>query len=125
MSVSVYNLFNDKLKEWIDDLITVFPNEPYFPFYKTLLSNTIWFDKTLLNKWFKYYMTPEYRNQILNKNDQFFLQESYTEMANTDGADLNFINKLKELWHLLGEQDKEMMWRYIQCLMVIDSKIPA
>jgi hypothetical protein len=28
------------------------------------------------------------------------------------------------LWHLLSSEDKEMMWRYIQCLMVIDGKIP-
>jgi hypothetical protein len=124
-SSSFYTLFNDKVCEWIDDLINVFPNEPYFPLYKTLLKNTVWFDKTLINKWFKYYITPEYRIQIINRNDQFFLQESYQDAVENEGADLNFINKLKELWYLLKDHDKEMVWRYIQCLLVIDNKIPA
>ena len=123
MSSSLYRLFNEKILEWIEDLINVFPNEQYFPLYKTLLSNTVWMNNTLPNKWFKYYMTPEYREQIINRNEQFFLQQSYDTMVEKDGADLNFINKLKELWHLLSAQDKEMMWRYIQCLIVIDSKI--
>jgi hypothetical protein len=124
MSNSLYRLFNEKISEWIEDLINVFPNESYFPLYKTLFNNTVWLNNTLANKWFKYYMTPDYRQQILNRNEEFFLQQSYDNMAEQNGADLNFINKLKELWHLLSSEDKEMMWRYIQCLMVIDGKIP-
>ena len=123
MSSSLYSLFNEKIQEWIDDLINVFPNEPYFPFYKTLFANTIWLNKTLPNKWFKYYLTADYLQQILNRNEQFFLQENYNDMAVQDGADLNFINKLKELWHLLSPQDKDNMWKYIQCLLIIDNKI--
>ena len=94
MSTSLYRLFNDKIKEWIDDLINVFPNETYFPFYKTLLSNTVWINPSLPNNWFKYYLTPEYREQILNRNEQFFLQQSFGTIVENDGGDMNFINKL-------------------------------
>jgi hypothetical protein len=67
-------------------------------------------------------MTTEYEAKIMAKDENFFIHADMTELANTQGFDIDIISRLKSIWGTLNESDKEAIWKYIQLLVLLNKK---
>ena len=61
-----------------------------------------------------------YGDKINTKNEDFFLEEC---VYNAQYADINIVNKLKNKWRTLNDDNKEVVWKYLHVLMALNSKV--
>lgn len=118
-------VFNKTLTEFIDDLIFICPDIPDL----RVLQSTFRFCTNVNDKFgielFYQCVTAPYKDLIFVKDEQFFLQENYTEYQPymlEYGTDLNIIEKLKSIWKQLDADNKEKVWKYLQALILLNNK---
>jgi hypothetical protein len=121
-----YNLFNEKMLEFAKDLCDVFPNVAEFKRFRSgvlMLQNLE--PKTLENI-FRTYVVEKYKDQLLMKDESFFLEHTDFEIYSqrTDYW-LSLIDQLKEMWKTLDQDNKEIVWKYFHVLIVISDKCHA
>jgi hypothetical protein len=117
--VKYYQLFNNKMSEFIKDLINVFPEDKDFKLFKNS------FDLLKINKEdqpCKVFSSviKNFKDQILIKDEDFFLKRDYTDVIEVD-VTTSLIDKLKNYWVAL-ENDKDIVWNYLILLIKISDK---
>lgn len=118
-------LFNKKMMEFIDDLILLCPELKDFKILKTASTLMMMTDKDFVRTVFNWGVTAPFEQNILDRNEVFFLQQSfnaYTPYLQQYGNDLNVIKALKTIWADLGSENKEAVWRYLQVLVILDKR---
>lgn len=123
--VDNFDLFNMKIMEFADDLIYICPEVSDFRIFKTACEWAIGMDKKNAYNIFKMCIGQPYEQQILTRDEKFFLQESYDEYQpyiQMYGQDLNITNKLKKIWSTLDQVNKDNIWKYFQLLLVLSKK---
>ena len=73
------------------------------------------------------YVLP-YKTQIDNRDERFFIDHSFEEVANKNGngeMTFNLVRKLKEYWTDFSDQNKDSTWRYFEVLNKISDKIKS
>jgi len=127
-----YEIFNNKLTNFIDDLIIVFPNDNDFKLFKNTINLVKLANNKLLLKYFKLGVNEEFQNNILNKNEKFFLDNNYRSVLdnskiatviNKDNVNDKLIEKLKEYWTQLNDDNIETVWNYFNILLQLSKKI--
>lgn len=116
-----WQLFNAKLLEFMQDLIDTYKQDSDFVVCKNLLDISISYDHTMPQQIFHTYVVDKYEKQIVTGNEEFFLQETYDPSV----TDIQFVNKLKQMWKTLDPGNKEIVWKYMQVLVVLDRKCTA
>lgn len=120
-------LFNTKADEFCKDLVTTFPEVNEFKQLKSgllLLKNV---DEKKPRDFFQNYVATNYRMQILEKDESFFLNE----MQNKGQTGIEtpqwerVISLLRGLWSTLNADNKESIWKYFQVLIAINDKYLA
>jgi hypothetical protein len=111
-------LFNRKLVEFIDDLIVTFPDFQDLTVYRGLLLAAVAIDKTSPQTVFNNTVAIPYEAHILEKNEEFLINESYTQ----SGADQGLVDKLKVIWKGMDADNKEIVWKYMQVLIALNRK---
>lgn len=111
----IVNTFFDQLLTFLKELTAMYPDDPDFP----LASTTIRLMKTttpvFLIKQF-YDSSKGFEDQILSKNEHFFLDHSFEELKNDDSFDFNILGKLKGYVQAMSSTSKEAVWIYVQNL---------
>lgn len=118
-------MFNKKLLEFAKDLVYIFPTVSSFYTFKTACEWSICIDKSSPQSFFNTLVVEPFKDKILVKDESFFLYESYEEYSeymNHYGHDLNLVNKLKQIWQTLDDENKEIIWKYMQVLLCISLK---
>ena len=94
---SYLTAFNNLVINFNEDLIITFPEEKDFVVYRRSIEWLIESNAKKLCNLFKIY-TIDYRKNILEKNESFFLESNYSELVNqNDQGIVLVINKLKTL----------------------------
>jgi hypothetical protein len=119
----IVNAFNKTFDNFLNDLIAVFPEDPDFRMYKNAVN-------VLKNvnerKSFSLFMqhSPRYRPYILNRDDAFFLDQSYDELA--EGNNISeLVSKLKGLWSQLSQENRNTVWKYMETFITLQDKYAA
>ena len=109
------NAFFDQLLTFLKELTAMYPDDPDFP----LASTTIRLMKTttpvFVIKQF-YDSSKGFEDQILSKNEDFFLDHSFEEFKNDDTFDFNILGKLKGYVQAMSPASKDAVWVYVQNL---------
>ena len=63
-----------------------------------------------------------YKEQIFNKNENFFLDYNYTSDYGVSNS-FNTIMNLKKYWKLMSNTTKNSIWLYLQVLLKLSDKI--
>lgn len=114
-------LFNLKIQEFMDDLIATYPEETDFQAMKNMLDWTIKFmGVNVPQEMFYSCVVLPYGDKIIAKHEGFFLEEC---VYDNQYADINIINKLKNKWVTLNEDNKEVIWKYLHVLNTLSTKI--
>jgi calcineurin-like phosphoesterase family protein len=118
-----YDLFNDKISEFLRDLIQSFPDITEFKKFKSGLNLVINVDPSSTQVMFNSFVVSKYKNAILSKDDVFFLEDEDIDVG-TNRKDywINFINQLKSLWKTIDKNNKDIIWKYLHVLCILSDK---
>jgi hypothetical protein len=126
--MSVLGAFNNVLINFIDDCILVFPEDRDFKVYKASIKILVKINPKKVLTIFAN-NTQIYKSQILEKNEDFFLKNDYSEVINntkkTDISDdeINeIIKKIQGYWIELEKTNKEKIWDYMLLLVNLSDK---
>lgn len=113
--------FNDTFKEFLDDLIRIFPDDSDFRLYEIILNTALNNDKLLVINVFNKYVTEAYGEKILQKDDEFFMTHTYDHLLNKNNAEY-MIEKIKSYWTQMDDETKDIVWKYFRVLILLDKK---
>lgn len=117
--------FNTTFLELLDDLIRTFPNDGEFPLYALGAKTALMADRSLLRTKFREHIGTIFGDKILAKDDGFFLNQDYTNL--TGGVDnaTAIVEKLKGYWGQLDTSNRDVIWKYLRILVMLDRKCDA
>jgi len=114
--MSILKVFNTQLSEFLDDLITLFPDDIDLKASRVAVNALKKINpKSLLTNW-KYYVTDKYKKPIMEGNIDFFLTKDYdNDMDDIEdkGAAMEAINRLKPALAKIGETNKLKASKYL------------
>jgi hypothetical protein len=114
--------FNRTFKEFINDLIKSFPNDPDFKMYKMAISTAMIMNESLVIGVFKEKVMDRYSEKILAKDDAFFMDNNYNELQGEFSEASAIIQKLKGYWSGMSPDDRDVVWRYFVVLVKLSQK---
>ena len=121
--MSLLSAFNTSVINFLDDCILIFPNDNDFKVYKRALQMLTKYNPRKVNIIFKEYLEL-YRVQIETRNETFFLENNYEEVKKYNEEEIfNVINKLKEYWKNIDNNNKEKIWGWMELLKQISDKL--
>ena len=106
------NAFYDQIFQFLKELSDMYPEDPDFPLGATglrLLKSTM---PVFPIKQF-YDSSKGFEDQILSKNELFFLDHSFAEIQDVD---FNILGKLKTYVKSMSPSSKDAVWVYVQNL---------
>lgn len=120
-----FELFNQKCEEFVSELITAYPDVVEFKKFKTGIRLLTSINIKTPQMLFKKNQVPHLRDNILNKNEDFFLKFDITvdtKHCNDYDDWVEFVNRLKSIWVNLDETNKETIWKYFRVLVLLSDK---
>ena len=127
-----YELFNNKITHFINDLINVFPEDNDFKLFKNTINLAKLANEKILLDYFKAGVNDEFKKNIIDRNEDFFLKNNYESVLNNEkiGNAINkenindkLIDKLKNYWTQLNEDNRKIVWDYFNILLQLSEKI--
>ena len=116
---SILSAFNNHLIEFIDDIITIFPENKNLKITRTALEAWKRINpKSIILIW-KQNITDKYKKEIREGNPDFFIKKDYKkDIAGQEGATkiLKAIEQLREPINKMGEENKKKAIKYIKNL---------
>jgi hypothetical protein len=127
--LTFYRLFNRHADDFCRDLVNTFPEVSEFKQLKSALLLVKNLDERKPRDVFVKFLTSDIRTSIINKDETFFLTEvhnhkhiiNHVEEADASQWD-NIVDMLRNLWGTLGEDNKDVIWKYFHVLIVISDK---
>jgi len=117
-----YELFNEKLEEFFKELIVAFPDISEFRKFKsglTLLKNVNSKTPQII---FNEYVATKFKDALLAKDETFFLDnDDYGITVKKDYWN-EFIVQLKLLWTNINQNNKDVIWKYLNLLYILNEK---
>lgn len=119
--ISFLTAFNNQIDNFLDDLMLVCPEEKEFGMLKNGIAVVRKTNPRLILNQFNEMITP-YKEQILLRNEDFFMIKDFQEDFTTVSSDYisKVTNKLKKLWKSdITETDKQKIWEYFSSLITL------
>lgn len=121
--MSILTAFNNIIIEFVDDCISVFPNDTDFKTYKNALLLLKKYNPKKIVTTFQEYLSI-YRDKLEAKDETFFLNNTFKEVQKYENEEIfNVINRIKKYWKDLSNTNKEIIWKYIDTLIKLSDKI--
>lgn len=105
------NAFFDQFTSFITELSEMYPEDPDFGIFLTTLKMIKSTNPSLIVK-YVVENTQQFEDQILTKNEKFFLDYSFSEYGSD--VDLNIFAKLKHYVANMTPDSKDKVWVYVQ-----------
>lgn len=109
--IALMNAMYDQFTSFVNELVGMYPDDPDFSMFLTTLKLMRSTNPSLLVK-YVYENTSAFEEKILNKDEGFFLEYSFSEYS--QDVDLNIFVKLKEYVKIMSPSSKDNVWKYIQ-----------
>jgi len=109
--ITLMNAVFDQFTTFMGELIEMYPDDPDFSLFLNSLKLMRTTNPSLLVK-YVYENTSSFEQQILSKDEKFFINYSFSEYS--ENVDLNIFSKLKQYIETMSPSTKENVWKYIQ-----------
>jgi hypothetical protein len=109
--IALMNAMYDQFTSFVNELLQMYPDDADFSMFLTTLKLIRSTNPSLLAK-YVYENTNAFEEKILNKDEGFFLDYSFSEYS--QDVDLNIFVKLKEYVKTMSPSSKDNVWKYIQ-----------
>ena len=117
-NVNYYATFNTRLVEFLEDLRGVMGDVPDYNSLVTVVKTLSRMNERQNARLFIQYVSEPYKNEILDRNEAFFVTHDYTEANAGD-----IVQLLKGVWNKLAQEDKDMIWEHLNLLVIITQKL--
>ena len=117
--------FNDTFVELVQDLIRAFPSDGDFRMYKLAIQGASFADKSLVQGVFHERVSTVYGDKIMARDEAFFIDNDYADMKQEFSQAEKLIQKLKDCWTKLTAEQKDVVWKYMRILVLLDRKITS
>jgi hypothetical protein len=121
---NILTIFNDHFIEFIEDVVSIFPNDHDLVTVKNFFLLIRKTNPKLIIKVFHKYVVLKYQTQINNQNIDFFIEKDYKEdLTNNESSDkiIEAINRLRNPIRLMDEKNKLNTIKYLQNLCKLSS----
>jgi len=121
---NILTAFNDHFAEFVDDIQSVFPEDPDILTAKNALITIRKANPKMIVKIWNTYIVGKYRDQIDAGNLDFFMNKDYAaDVAATQHSDkiMESINRLREPIKNMTPDDQAKTMKYIQNLTKLSS----
>lgn len=111
--------FNDHFLEFLNDVQSVFPNDPDILAAKNALTMIRKANPKMIVKIWKTFIADKYKLQIESNDISFFLTKDYSsDVSNASGSDkiMESIDRLREPVRNMGAENQAKVMKYIQNL---------
>lgn len=111
--------FNDHFMEFLNDIQSVFPEDPDILTAKNALTTIRKANPKMIVKIWRAFIADKYREQISAGDIGFFITKDYsTDVATASGSDkiMESIDRLREPIRNMGPENQEKVMKYIQNL---------
>ena len=122
--MSYVKAFNVLLTKFLSELVTTFPEEKKFRDMQRGLTVIIRMNFKKPTKMFKKY-SDEIREKIQNKDDSYFLQRDYTDVVKPSENNFSVIDKLKDYWKDLSVVNRDIIWDYLNKMLMVVDKVAS
>ena len=109
----------DQFTSFISELIEMYPDDPDFPLFLTSLRLLKTTNPSLLSKYILE-NTSQYEEQILTKDEKFFLDHTFETHGELD---MDILSKLKNYVSTMSPSTKEHVWKYCQNILKLAKAI--
>jgi hypothetical protein len=109
--VVLLNALFDQFQSFLTELRDMYPDDDDFATFLTTLRLIRSTNPSMIAT-YVYDHTNQFESQILQKDERFFLEHSFTEYG--EHVDLDIFGKLKRYVQVMDEKSKENVWKYIQ-----------
>jgi hypothetical protein len=116
---NILNAFNDHFIDFLNDVQSVFPNDPDILAAKNALTMIRKANPKMIVKIWKAFIADKYRGQIEANDISFFLSKDYSsDISNAQNSDkiMDSINRLREPIKNMGPENQAKVMKYIQNL---------
>ena len=118
------SMFNEKLKDFLKDVIVVCPNVSEI---KILLTGLNLLDKKDIQKNFNENVVIPYEKFIMARDEDFFVNNRSFSEDQKQWGDSNMIGeliqRLKDNWISLSPQNKNAIWDHLTILVVLCKRV--
>lgn len=115
--------FNVTFAEFIEDLVKVIQDDPELRVYEILLRGAFATNPRYVCDAFHKFVVIPYEDEILKKNEDFFLKHDYNNLTEADSNALEVITRIKTYWKDLNDANKETVWKYFRVLVLLNKRI--
>lgn len=119
MSNNILTAFNDHFLEFINDVQSVFPDDPDVLSAKNALTMIRKANPKMIVKIWKTLIADKYKNQIDSNDISFFLEKDYSsDVSTSNNSDkiMEAIDRLREPIRNMGPDNQSKVMKYIQNL---------
>ena len=123
IKTQILKTFNDQFMEFVEDIISVFPNDPDI----ILAKNAFVFfrkanPKILIDNWYRY-IAKKYKDVIIKGDITFFLEKDYGDdlenLNDWSKKSLEAINRLREPVKNMNPENQSKSMKYCQNLTTL------
>lgn len=116
-------LFNAKFREFVSDLVKVFPEDSELKLLQKSIALILVVDERLILNIYRDRVLIPFGDKLMERNEEFFLENNYQEIQKEveDGA--RIIEKVKGFWKTLDDTNKEVVWKYLLVLLMLCKKV--
>lgn len=120
MALNYKSLFIEQTENLIDELMNILPENKNVEIFKEQYyfikkANS----KMIVNSFVKYVLP--HKRYIQEKNEKFFLEGGGQEEVSKDNY--NFVLDIKKDWYTISVNNKEIIWKYFNVLVLLSEKI--
>lgn len=121
----ILKAFNQHLKDFIDDIQTLFPTNVNIRTMKNSALTLVKMNpRKVIELWFTKVFS-KYGKQIMNEDIEFFLNKDYSddlkELDNDVDVDINIIEELRAQIRVMDESNKQMALKYVKEMTQLSS----
>ena len=116
---NILTAFNDHFSEFLNDIQSVFPNDPDILSAKNALTMIRKANPKMIVKIWKSFIADKYRTQIELNDISFFIDKDYSsDVSTTSGSDkiMESIDRLREPIRNMAPDNQAKVMKYIQNL---------
>lgn len=108
------NALFDQFTGFIRELQKMYPEDPDFPAYQSTLALLRGTNPLLVAKYVKEHVTDRHGDKIAARDESFFLNHSYEDVA--EDVSLDVVEKLKGYVSQMDQKTKDVVWQYVEIL---------
>lgn len=119
MATSILPAFNNHFMEFVEDIISIFPEDTDILVAKNSFSLIKKANPKMIIKIWKSFVVEKYRSSIEQGDIGFFIDKDYSkDVSNAEHSDkiIEAINRLRNPIKMMNNSDREKTMKYIQNL---------